>query len=96
MNEVIEHLAELIKTHTNDETTVTRPDEEDKKNMLSILKELLSIKRKELSAYNMLFCQVAHSFGDEEIKLIDSLRSECKGNIDSLEELRSAMKSITY
>lgn len=96
MNDVIELLAEIIKKYNTDDSTVSQPNEEDKKNMLSILKELMSIKGKELSAYNMLFCNAAHSFGNEEINLIDSLRSECKDNIDSLEKLRTAVKSITY
>lgn len=96
MNDVIELLAEIIKKYNTDDSTVSQPNEEDKKNMLSILKELMSIKGKELTAYNMLFCNAAHSFGNEEIQLIDSLRSECKSNIECLEKLRSAVKSITY
>ena len=96
MNDVIELLAEIIKKYNTDDSTVSQPNEEDKKNMLSILKELMSIKGKELTAYNMLFCNAAHSFGNEEIQLIDSLRSECKSNIACLEKLRSAVKSITY
>lgn len=97
MEEVIEQLVELIKKYKrNDEFSNSQPIEEDAKNMLTILKTILNIKNQELSAYNMLLCHAAHSFKDEEIKLVDTLRIICKDDINGLENLRSAIKSITY
>ncbi len=96
MNEAIEELAKRIRRYTlHDEGCITHPDEKDKKNMLSIIKDLISIKEKEITAYDMMFCNAAHSFSTEEIVLIDSTRSQCKEELKSLEKLRSAMKSIT-
>lgn len=97
MNEVIDQLAEQIKKYKNNDDSVNpHPNEEDKKNMISISKKLIDLKRKELSAYNMLLCNAAHSLGNEEVELIDSLLETCKVDLESLEDLRSSMKSITY
>lgn len=96
MNETIEQLAEHIREYSlPDAAAISHPDEKDKQNMLSIIKDLISIKEKEISAYDMMFCNAAHSFGDVEITLIESTRSQCKKELRSLEKLRSAMKSIT-
>ncbi len=96
MSETIEQLAEHIQKYNyTDETAISHPDEKDKKNMLLIIKDLISIKEKEISAYDMMFCNAAHSFSDVEITLIDSTRSQCKDELKSLEKLRSAMNSIT-
>ncbi len=96
MNETLEQLAEKIRSYNVlDENAISHPDEKDKKNMLSIIKDLISIKEKEISAYNMMFCNAAHSFSEEEINLIDLTRSQCKNDLRSLEKLRSAIKSIT-
>lgn len=97
MNETIELLAERIRRYNLlDENAISHPDEKDKKNMLSIIKDLISLKEREITAYDMMFCNAAHSFSTEEIVLIDSTRSQCKKELKSLEKLRSALKSIAY
>lgn len=95
MNETIDLLASLIQDYKNlDESPANQPDEQDANQMLGIIKELISIKEKEISAYDMLFCNAAHSFGDNEIVLIDLTRSQYKKELKSLEKLKSALKLI--
>lgn len=97
MNEVIEQLAKQLKQYENaNSSSASQPNENDTQKMLIVLKDLISIKGRELSSYNLLLCYAAHSLGNKEIELFNSLCSECKSNIDDLEKLHSVMKSIAY
>ena len=96
MDEILEEISQSIQRFVGEnESKINVKDQEDLFHMINTVDALITLKNKEISYYNRLFCAAVHSVKDTKTdKSIDAACEQAKKEYESLKDLKSSIRSL--
>lgn len=96
MDEILEEISRSIQRFVGQkDSKINVKDQEDLFHMINTVDALITLKNKEISYYNRLFCAAVHSVKDTKTdKSIDAACEQAKKEYDRLRDLKSSIRSL--